>query len=133
MTTDLVWLTLSAVLAASLWLPYVVGAARTRGPVPADFVRPPDLREMAPWIHRAHRAHLNTMETLAPFAAVVLVAQAAGVSTVVTATASVAFFWLRLAHAVGMIAGWAGYPLRPMLCTASWLCTLALAAALLAA
>ena len=88
---------------------------------------------MVPWIHRAHRAHLNAIETRAPFAAIVLVAHAACVSTPLTAAAAIAFFRLRLAHAADMIAGWAGFPLRPLLFWASWLCTLAIAAALLTA
>ena len=137
MTTELTWLTLSAILGASLWIPYIVGV-NTMKPAdapagPSPFHRPPDLSQMPAWIHRAHRAHLNMLETLVPFAIVVLIAHVAGVSGGVTVAATVAFFWLRVAHAAGMIAGRAGMPLRPLLFTASWLCTLVVAAAVLTA
>jgi uncharacterized membrane protein YecN with MAPEG domain len=51
----------------------------------------------------------------------------------VTLWASVAFFWLRVAHAVGMISGWAGFPIRPIIFTASWLCTIAIGVQLIIA
>ncbi|MEM1430211.1 MAG: MAPEG family protein [Pseudomonadota bacterium] len=136
MTPELTWLTLSAVLAASLWIPYIVGVNTMEPaaePAPSPFYRPPDLSEMPAWVHRAHRAHLNMIETLVPFAAVVLVAHIAGVTTGATVAAAVVFFWLRLAHAVGMISGWARMPMRPLLFTASWACTLVVAGAVLTA
>ena len=131
MTPELTWLSLSALLAASLWIPYIVGVNTTPAPGAADFARPPDLSGFVPWVHRAHRAHLNMIETLAPFAVVVLVAHLAGVSNAATVWAAIAFFWLRVAHAVGMISGLAGFPIRPILFTASWLCTLAIGVATL--
>ncbi|MEM0937366.1 MAG: MAPEG family protein [Pseudomonadota bacterium] len=134
MTPELFWLTLSTLLAASLWIPFIVGVnmmPATDGPSP--FHRPPDIRAMPPWIHRAYRAHLNMIETLVPFAAMVLIAHVAGISSSATLAATVAFFWLRLAHAVGMITGWAGMPLRPLIFTASWVCTLVVAGAVLTA
>lgn len=135
MTTELIWLTLTTILAASLWIPFVVGVntMETAGEAPSPFYRPPDLSEMPAWVHRAHRAHLNMIETLVPFAAIVLIAHVAGVSNGVTVGATVVFFWLRAAHAVGMISGWATMPARPLIFTASWLCTLAVAGAVLTA
>ncbi|MGS4944154.1 MAPEG family protein [Meridianimarinicoccus sp. RP-17] len=131
MTAELFWLTLTALLAASLWLPFIVGMNTQAGRAHADFLRPPDLRALPAWMHRAHRAHLNLLEQFLPFAVVVLVAHLAGVSTPVTVWASVAFFWVRLAHAAGMISGMARMPLRPVLFTAGWVCILAIAAVVL--
>ena len=37
------------------------------------------------------------------------------VSTPITLACSITFFWLRVAHAIGMISGLAGLPLRPMI------------------
>ncbi|MBM7069434.1 MAPEG family protein [Actibacterium sp. 188UL27-1] len=71
------------------------------------------------------------LETLIPFATVVLIAHMAGISTGVTVAASVAFFWLRVGHAVGMISGLARFPIRPIIFTASWLCTVVIAFVLL--
>ncbi len=77
-------------------------------------------------MHRAHRAHLNLIETALPFAALVLIANAAGISTGITVGAAIAFFWLRVLHAVGMISGNAQFPVRPIIFTASWLCSVLL-------
>lgn len=140
MTPELVWLTLTALLAGSLWIPFVVGvntepAGHTPSADPQDnpFLRPPEVRAFRPWVHRAWRAHQNLLETLVPFAALVLIAHLAGVSTNVTVWASVVFFWLRLFHAVGMISGKAQFPLRPIVFTASWMCTVAIGVQLLLA
>lgn len=130
MAGELFWLMLTAVLAGSLWIPFIIGVTSEEKDF-TDFTRPPDLTMMRPWVHRAFRAHQNLLETLVPFAAVVLVAQAAGVSTQVTLWAAVAFFWIRVIHAVGMISGLAIFPVRPIIFTASWICTLAVAGAVL--
>lgn len=58
MTTELLYLTLSAVLAASLWVPFIVGV-NTEDKDFTDFTRPPSLTDMRPWVHRAFRAHQN--------------------------------------------------------------------------
>ena len=132
MTPELTWLTLSALLAACLWIPFIVGV-NTEDKDYTDFTRPPDRTTMRPWVQRAYRAHQNLLETLIPFAAVVLIAHVAGVSGPVILWAAIAFFWLRLAHAVGMITGLARFPIRPVIFTASWLCTLAVGTQLLLA
>lgn len=133
MTPELTWLTFSALLAASLWIPFIVGVNTETGKDFSDFTRPPNLNDMRPWVHRAYRAHLNMLETIIPFAAVILIAHLAGVSTQVTIWASILFFWLRLAHATGMITGIARFPIRPVIFTASWLCTIAVGVQLIAA
>ena len=132
MSTELIYLTLTALLAGSLWIPFIVGVTTEEKDF-TDFSRPPDLTEMRPWVHRAFRAHQNLLETLIPFAAVVLVAHVAGVSTGVTVAAAIAFFWIRVAHAVGMISGFVIFPVRPIIFTASWICTLLMGWQVLAA
>jgi uncharacterized MAPEG superfamily protein len=128
MTTELYWLLLTAVLAASLWIPYVIGINSAAYDGQEDsFNRPPDHRKMAAWVHRSHRAHLNLLEQFVPFAAIVIVAHILKVSTPVTVWCAVLFFWLRVAHAVGMITGWARLPVRPLLFTAGWLVTILMA------
>jgi uncharacterized MAPEG superfamily protein len=128
MTTELFWLMLTAILAASLWIPYVVGInstpyARPEGD-PDTFVRPPDHRLNVPWVHRAFRAHQNLLEQFTPFAVIVIVGHLLSVSTPVTAWCAILFFWLRVAHAVGMITAWARMPWRPLIFTAGWLVTM---------
>ncbi|KNG94003.1 MAPEG family protein [Pseudaestuariivita atlantica] len=132
MSVELTYLLLTALLAGSLWIPFIVGVTSEAEDF-TDFTRPPDLTRMRPWVHRAFRAHQNLLETLVPFAIAVVVAHVAGVSTQVTIWASVAFFWIRVVHAAGMISGYAVFPVRPVIFTASYLCTLAIVAAVLLA
>ncbi len=125
MTTELFWLLMTATLAASLWIPYIVGINTTAYEGQADaFVRPPDTSKMAAWVHRSHRAHLNLLEQFVPFAAIVIIAHLLKVSTPITVWCVMLFFWLRVAHAVGMITGLARLPVRPILFTAGWLVTM---------
>ncbi len=132
MTVELTYLTLTAILAASLWIPYIVGVNATKVPVP-DGPRPHDPASMTPWVHRAFRAHLNLLEQFLPVAVIVLIAHAAGVSTVVTQWAAGLFFAFRIAHAVWMIGGLPVLPGRPLIFTAGWLCILIFAGAVLLA
>jgi uncharacterized MAPEG superfamily protein len=119
---ELKWLTYTALLAGSLWIPFIVGVNVTDFPGKgAQFVRPPDHSQMTPWVHRSLRAHQNLLEQLLPFAIVVLVGAVSRVSTPITLGCSIAFFWLRLAHAVGMISGFARFPLRPMIYVGGWI------------
>ncbi|MEL7212897.1 MAG: MAPEG family protein [Pseudomonadota bacterium] len=133
MSIELTYLTLSALLAASLWMPFIIGVNATQAREVADFNRPPDLSRMPAWVHRAHRAHLNMIEQFLPFVALVIIAHLQGVSTQVTVIAAAAFFWLRLAHAVGMISGLAGFPARPIIFTLGWICILLIGGAILLA
>jgi uncharacterized MAPEG superfamily protein len=84
-------------------------------------------RQMKPWVHRSLRAHQNLLEQLLPFAIVVLVGAISRVSTAITIACSITFFWLRVAHAIGMISGLARLPLRPMIYVAGWIVMLVFA------
>ena len=128
MTTELFWLMMTAILAASLWIPYIVGVntAAYEGKE-NGFVRPPDQRKMPAWIHRSHRAHLNLIEQFVPFAAIVIVGHMLGVANVITAWCAILFFWLRVAHAIGMMSGLARFPVRPIIFTGGWLITIVFA------
>lgn len=130
--TELGVLTCLMILAASLWIPYIIGVNTNE--VEGDgFARPIDLRLLPEWVHRAHRAHLNLVEQGFPFAVLVLIlSQIDGFSTLTYWTV-IAFFWLRLAHAVGMISGLARFPLRPAIYLGGWVCCLLLAYAVFAA
>jgi uncharacterized MAPEG superfamily protein len=100
MSTDLKYLALTAMLTASLWIPYVVSQVMTNG-----FLTPPNYVDPTPrpiplWGKRADRAYLNAVEVFAPFAALVIVAHLTGKATAMTAFWAACFFWLRLAHAI---------------------------------
>ena len=76
MTIELTYLTLSMILAGSLWIPFIVGVNTVGTGDHNPFERPPELRDMPAWIDRANRAHLNMIATLLPFAGLVLMPHA---------------------------------------------------------
>ena len=104
MSADLKYLAFTAMLTAALWIPYVVAQVATNG-----FLKPPNYVDPTPrplplWGKRADRTYLNAVETFAPFAALVLVAHVAGKANAMTAFWAMAFFWLRVIHAVVYLA-----------------------------
>ncbi len=124
--TELGVLTCLMILAASLWIPYIIGVNKYE--VEGDpFARPTDLNTYPAWVHRAHRAHLNLLEQGLPFAVLVLILHQIGGFTTLTYWTAIAFFWLRMAHAIGMISGKARLPLRPVIYLAGWVCCLLMA------
>ena len=130
MTPELFWLTMTALLAATMWVPFIVGVNATGMPLPSEN-RPPDPSHAKPWVHRAWRAHLNLLEQFLPFAVIVLIAHLAGISTPVTTAAAAAFFGIRLVHATWMIAGLPVLPVRPILFTLGWVCICVIGVAIL--
>jgi uncharacterized MAPEG superfamily protein len=124
MSTDLKYLALTALLTASLWIPYVVAQVRTNGPLrPENFVDPTQ-RPMPPWGKRADRAYLNAVENLAPFAVLVILIQLTGKANATTAFLAASFFWLRVAHAVVF---WAAIPyIRTIVFTLGYVAVLGL-------
>ena len=113
-------------LAASLWIPYIVGVNKHAPPERNSFQRPATDDGLPDWVARANRAHLNLLEQSMPFAVIILILHAMDAFTAVTFWAAIAFFWLRVAHAVGMISGATQMPLRPLIFTAGWICILIL-------
>ena len=78
MSPELKYLALTALLTASLWIPYVVAQVVTNGPLkPANYVDPTP-RPLPLWGQRANRLYINAVETFAPFAAIVILVQLAG-------------------------------------------------------
>src|ERR1700692_290454 len=104
MSTDLKYLAFTAILTASLWIPYIVAQVRTNGPLTPPNYSDPTPRALPPWGKRADRAYMNAVETFAPFAALVIVAHLTGKAEA-TAFWAVSFFWLRLAPAGGYFVG----------------------------
>lgn len=129
MTTELFCLLLTAILAASLWIPFIVGVNITPAPeeAPSPFIVPPDPLKMKPWIARAYRAHQNLLEQFLPFAVIVMLAHVLDISTAVTEWTCLIFVGLRVTHAVGMITAKTRMPLRPIIFTTSYICILILA------
>jgi uncharacterized MAPEG superfamily protein len=105
MSPDLKYLAFTALLTASLWIPYVISQVMTNG-----FLTPPNYVDPTPrplpnWGTRADRTYMNAVETFAPFAAIVILIQLAGKANAMTAFWAMSYFWLRVAHAVVYLAG----------------------------
>lgn len=124
MSLELTMLLAATLLVASLWIPYIVGVNMHPIAGADPFARPPDHTQFPDWVQRANRAHLNLVEQYVPFAGAILIAHVLGVTSAAIATAAVAFVGLRIAHAAGMIMGWARMPIRPLLFTAGYLAVL---------
>lgn len=124
--TEIGILTCLMIFAALMWMPFVIGIS-SEPDEPDNFGRPVDLNKLRPWVHRAHRAHLNLLEQAVPFAILVLIVDRMDGFTALTFWAAIAFFWIRVIHAIGMIMGWAAMPIRPILFTVGWVCTLIMA------
>lgn len=124
MTTDLTYLAWTALLTASLWIVYIAAQVMTNGLLAPENYVDPKPRPVPLWGQRANRAHLNAVESFAPFAALVLIAHVAGKADGTTAFWAMAFFWLRLAHA---IVYWLALPfIRTIVFTLGWIAIVAL-------
>ena len=124
MTTDLTYLAWTALLTASLWIVYIAAQVMTNGFLTPENYLDPKPRPVPLWGERANRAHLNAVESFAPFAALVLIAHVTGRADATTAFCAMAFFWLRLAHA---IVYWLGLPfIRTIVFTLGWIAVVVL-------
>ena len=65
MSTDLKYLALTAILTASLWIPYVVAQVKTNGPLQPENYIDPTPRPLPDWGKRANRTYVNAVETFA--------------------------------------------------------------------
>lgn len=103
MSSELYYLTLSALLTAFLWVPYILNLiASNRIKDAVGYPEQPP--KMAPWAERLKKAHYNAVENLVVFAALVLVLHAQEAGTDLTATAAMTYFWARVVHAVSYTA-----------------------------
>ena len=105
MTTELFYLILTALFTGCLWVPHVIGLVKARGMLKPEDYKVAPTSPLPHWVQRANRAHLNAVESLAPFAVMVLCAHLLKVSTGITATCAMVFFYARVIHAVVHIGG----------------------------
>lgn len=98
LTTEMYWLSLTILMTALIWVPYIINRLIEHQPIPALMNPQPDLRPTAQWAERLMRAHDNAVENLVIFAPLVLVVQMTGVSTATTATACMVYFFARFSH-----------------------------------
>ena len=133
MTPELTYLLLTAILTGCLWIPVVTGYVTSRGFLkPHDYVHAPT-SPLPNWVNRANRAHANAVENFAVFAAAVIVAHLAGVSTPLTQTCAMIYFWARVAHAVVHVSGFSHFMARTVIFGIGWTACIVLAVAVLIA
>jgi uncharacterized MAPEG superfamily protein len=107
MTPDLLYLALTGMLTASLWIVYVACQVMTNGLLaPSNYVNP-EPRPLPLWGKRADRVLMNAVEVLGGFTVLIIVAHLGGKSNSMTAMWASVFFWSRAVHAVVY---WLGIP-----------------------
>jgi uncharacterized MAPEG superfamily protein len=123
--TELLYLALTALVTALMWIPYVLNAFVVRG-IWGTMANPSaDAKPLSAWATRLKNAHANAVENLVIFAALILTLNALEISNNTTVTAAIVFFWARLAHYVIYGLGIAG--LRTVAFLIAWACLIALA------
>ncbi len=105
MTSELYWLTLTALMTALFWVPYILNRIAVQGMVAAMSYPTADTPEQTGWAARAMKAHYNAAENLVVFAPLVLTLHVLGLSTALTASAAAIYFFARLVHYLVYLAG----------------------------
>jgi uncharacterized MAPEG superfamily protein len=82
--TELGVLTCLTLLAASLWIPYIIGVNMHLPQGINPFQRPHDGSGLPDWVIRANRAHINLLEQGLPFAILILILHQTGGFTTLT-------------------------------------------------
>ena len=122
MSTELLYLLLTSVLLALMWIPHIVGQVSWGGPLrPEEYKTLRDSSAAPDWVKRANRAHVNLVEQFGAFAGIVVVGHLAGVSTTVTVWCAALFFWLRIVHAIVMLAGVSVIRIRTLIYTVAFI------------
>lgn len=99
MTTELYWLTLTVLMTALFWVPYILDRLAVRGIWPAlSDTKPENGGSHSLWAQRAIKAHENAVENLAIMVPAVLVAHVLNISSPATRAAIVIYFLARLVH-----------------------------------
>jgi len=129
MTTELYWLTLTALMTALFWLPYVLNRMVMTGLTLTLAGPAPDNNKLSSWAQRAACAHRNAIENLVIFATVVLTAHLLGISNPATKAAAAVYFVARLIHFIVYLAG---IPLaRTLAFAAGWVAQIVFIASIL--
>jgi len=128
-TSELYWLTLTALMTALFWAPYVLNRIAVSGLGGALAGTSPKSEGHSDWANRAIRAHSNAIENLTIFAPVVLIAHVLNISNSATKAAVVVYFFARLIHYIVYSA--AIPAARTLAFTAGWLAQIAIIASIL--
>ena len=106
MTTELYWLTLTVLMTALFWVPYILDRLAVRGVWPAlSDTKPEGGGPHSLWAQRAIKAHQNGVENLAIMVPAVLTAHLLNISSPATRMAVIVYFFARLLHFLVYLAG----------------------------
>jgi len=98
LSPELFWLTLTALMTAALWVPYILNRIIEVG-LWATLRNPePDAHAKAAWAVRMQASHVNAVENLVVFAPLAIAVHVTGMGTSTTALAAAIYFFARLAH-----------------------------------
>lgn len=128
---ELYWLTLTILLTALLWVPYILQLIVQLGPVKAIWDPTGAHPHDQDWALRAKRAHYNAVENLVVFAPLAVMVAMLGASSGLTQAAAMAYFFFRLAHYV--IHVFAIPVIRSLVFLGGFVCQMILLAAVLGA
>jgi uncharacterized MAPEG superfamily protein len=128
-TTELYWLTLTLLMTALFWMPYVLNRVVVGGLGGTLAGAPPESGVHSSWAQRSIKAHTNAVENLAIFAPAVLIAYVLNISTPATKVAVVVYFFARLLHFMVYSAGIPAA--RTLAFTAGWLAQIVIIASIL--
>jgi len=124
MTPEIYWLTLTCLMTALMWVPYILNRIVEMGLWPALKNPQPDKNPKAQWAFRTERAHANAVENLVIFAPLAIAVHSLGLSSETTALAVMVFFFSRLAHF--LIYAFGVPLLRTMAFFVGWVCQIVL-------
>jgi uncharacterized MAPEG superfamily protein len=128
-TTELYWLTLTVLMTALFWMPYVLNRLVVGGLGGTLAGAPPESGVHSSWAQRSIKAPYNAVENLAIFAPAVLTAYVLNISTPATKAAVVVYFFARLLH---FLVYSAAIPVaRTLTFTAGWLAQIVIIASIL--
>ncbi|HEY5597546.1 MAG TPA: MAPEG family protein [Kiloniellales bacterium] len=97
---ELFWLTLTALMTAVIWVPYILNRIVEMGLWGALKTPGPEAHAKAAWAQRLQAAHVNAVENLVIFAPLAIAVHVAGAGTPLTALAAATYFYTRLAHVI---------------------------------
>lgn len=98
LSTELYWLTLTILMTAVFWVPYILNRLLEQGVLRALWDPQGDTATHRAWARRMMKAHDNAVENLVVFAPLVILVQLAGVNSATTAAACATYFGARLVH-----------------------------------
>jgi len=97
---EIYWLTLTIIMTASLWIPYIINRIIEHGALNAFWDPFGDTSTNKAWAQRMMNSHYNAVENLVIFAPLVILVQIYSANTNITATACMIYFFARLIHYV---------------------------------